>query len=204
MLNVKTLVVGAIQSNCFIVYNEEEAVVIDPGADGEYIVKTLYDMNLTVKHILLTHGHFDHIGAIEYIQKKYNCNVYINRADLVLLKNADLNLSSRFGTPIIYNGNVIEVGEETIELIGCNFTFISTPGHTPGSMCIKVNDFLFTGDTLFKSSIGRAFEPYGDTELEIYSIKEKLLLLEENLKCFAGHGPNTTLNYEKEYNPYLH
>lgn len=203
MLSVKNLAVGPLQSNCYIVYSNRDAVVIDPGSDGEYICQTLYDMSLNVRHIILTHGHFDHIGAVDYIQKKFNCDVYIHKYDAQMLKSPALNLSSRFGSPIAYNGSVIELSDESINLIGFDFSFISTPGHTPGSMCIRVEDYLFTGDTLFECSIGRAFDPYGDTELEISSIKSKILPLGDNLKCFTGHGPSTTISYEKQFNPYL-
>ncbi len=203
MLSVKTLTVGPMQSNCYILYNGSDAVVIDPGADETYIYNTINDMNLNVRRIILTHGHFDHIGAVGYLKDKFNCDVYIHKNDFEFLNNPSLNLSIRFNFPIVYSSDCITLTDETVNLIGHDFFFISTPGHTPGSMCIKVDNYIFTGDTLFKCSIGRAFEPYGDIELEIKSIKEKLLPLDNNLKCLTGHGDSTTIQYEKQFNPYL-
>jgi len=203
MLSVKCVTVGDISSNCYFVYEKNNCVLIDPGANGELICEYAKELNVTIKHILLTHGHFDHIGAVEYVKRYYNCDVYININDALLLNDSTLNLSDRFGCAIKYDGDYISVSDEILNLIGYDFEFITTPGHTPGSMCIKVEDKLFTGDTLFFNSIGNAFPPYGNTHLEISSIKTKILILDNNIRCYPGHGAYTTILNEKQFNPYL-
>lgn len=204
MLKIECISVGALSVNCYIVSNENRAVVIDPGDDFLTISEYIDKNNLVPEAVLLTHGHFDHIGACNAICQKYNIHCIINEADLNLLTDANLNLSLRFlGQPITYTGEVKTVTNQSVNLIGCEFGFISTPGHTPGSMCIKVEDYLFTGDTLFRLSVGNAFAPYGDFNKEIVSIKTKLLTLDFDYTCFTGHGDSTTLFYEKKYNQYL-
>lgn len=203
MLSVKCLPLGTIGANCYILYEGSDAIVIDPGEHGDIICDTAKQLNVNIKCVFLTHGHFDHIGAVGFIVDKYDCDVYINKKDAEFLNDTYLNLSDKFGKPIMYNSSYICVENEIIDFLGYDFEFISTPGHTPGSMCIKVGDIMFTGDTLFKCSIGRAFEPYGDTELEICSIKNKILTLGENIVCYPGHGEATSIYCEKHFNPYL-
>ncbi len=203
MISIKCVPLGSLGANCYFLCNQNEAVIIDPGSNEKLICNIINELNVNVKHIILTHGHFDHIGAVSFLKEHFNCNIYIHIDDVTLLKTPSLNLSDRFGTEICYIGDFISVGEETLNLIGYDFKFISTPGHTPGSMCIKVDNKLFTGDTLFRCSIGNAFPPYGDTDLEISSIKQKILCLDDNTVCYPGHGEPTTINYEKQFNPYL-
>ncbi len=203
MLSLKCIPLSILGVNCYILYNQNSAVVIDPGSDGELICEVVKELNVEIKHIILTHGHFDHIGAVSHLKEQFDCDVYIHNNDSLLLGDPSLNLSQRFTTRICYDGEFVSVGEETVNLLGCDFEFILTPGHTPGSVCIKVEDMLLTGDTLFKCSIGNAFAPYGNTQLEISSIKEKILLLDDNTVCYPGHGEHTTIHYEKHFNPYL-
>jgi len=203
MISVKSVTVGSLSVNCYILYDDKSAVVIDPGADGNVICAMAKELGVTIKHIILTHGHFDHIGAVGYIVKKYYCDVYLHEKDAEFLTNSFLNLSDRFGIDVAYDGSFITVKEQVLTLLGHDFKFIHTPGHTPGSMCIKVDGNLFTGDTLFRCSIGNAFSPYGDTDLEIISIKNKILMLDDSFICYPGHGETTTIKYERQFNPYL-
>lgn len=206
MLNVVPMSLGPLQTNCYILYNNNrKAVVIDPGADAEAIIKKISELDLYVECVILTHGHFDHIGAVDVICDKYGCYVIINKADSVFLTNSKYNLSDRFYTDgIIVNTNDIRcVDECSKKIIGFDFDFISTPGHSPGSMCIAVENYLFTGDTLFYLSIGNEFKPFGDMALEINSIKQKIVTLDKDYVCFPGHGESTSLFFEAQNNPYL-
>ena len=203
MLKVKCISVGPLGANCYLLYNQIDAIIIDPGFDGQTICDLASKLNIKIKHIILTHGHFDHIGAVSYIKDRFDCDVYIHKNDGAFLNNPSLNLSDRFASSILYDGAHTCVGEETLNLLEYDFKFISTPGHTPGSVCIMVEDMLFTGDTLFRCSIGNAFPPYGNTVQEIKSIKEKILKLDDSLICYPGHGEPTTIGYEKQFNPYL-
>jgi len=204
MLKVFTLPVGPLHSNCYILNsNDNRAVVIDPGDDFEKIDRHITSNRFTLNSIILTHGHFDHFGALNQLCEKYGCNVYIHSNDVLFLKDAELNLSSRMnGRSVIFDGTVIPVTEQTVSFIGADFRFIHTPGHTPGSVCILVEEMLFTGDTLFNLSVGNSFSPYGDLNLEIKSIKDKLFMLND-VTCYPGHGEKTSLEYEKKFNPYI-
>lgn len=207
MLKYKTVVVGMMQSNCHVIYNENtaEAVIFDPGDESHRIIKTVDSLNLKPCCVILTHGHFDHISATDEICSYYNIGLLININDKDLLQNPSYNLSIAF----MHNGitvdtkNVEYVSDEKRNIIGEEFEFITTPGHTNGSMCIKVSDILVTGDTLFYMSIGNAFPPFGDMYKEITSIKSKILTLKGDYVCLTGHGQSTRLSYEKNNNQYL-
>lgn len=206
MLEVKRLVLGAMQSNCYIAYDTEslQAVIIDPGADADRILNFCDTLGVTVHSIMLTHAHFDHMGAVNKLSESFGCGVIVCKDDAELLGDPVLNLSRQFGTEVtVCLQNVRLVENESITLIGKHFDFIKTPGHTNGSMCIKTDDILFTGDTLFYCSVGNAFPPYGDIEKEIASIKNKLFTLKGDFVCYPGHGRSTTLDFERHNNPYL-
>lgn len=207
MIEVKTITVGSLQCNCYLVYDTvtRHAVIIDAGADADLISEYISSMRLDVKHIILTHAHFDHIGAVDKLCKKYNSSIIMNIADRQLLIDPNYNLSSRF--PIdavtVKYPDIKYVTDETMKLIGHDFEFISTPGHSNGSMCIKVDNMIFTGDTLFYCSIGNEFPPFGNLLMEIESIKTKLFTISGDYICYPGHGPKTTLEYERCNNPYI-
>ena len=204
MLRIYSIPVGIMKSNCYVAFDDRKAVIIDPGADGERIIKAIKNTYLTPEAILLTHAHFDHFGAANEISEHFDIPVIVDVNDKHFLTDPDLNLSmSHLYTPVTFDGKVEVVHNQTLKLIGHNFSFIATPGHTPGSSCILVNDKLFTGDTLFKLSIGRAFAPYGNTEQIISSIKNKICIYEKDFICFPGHGEQTNLFYEMYHNPFL-
>lgn len=204
MLKLKKIVVGALETNCYILYDEGKSIVIDPGDDFQLIESFLLSENLTCEFILLTHAHFDHIKAVDSLVEKYGSKVLINESDFHLLTDAALNLSMNFYRKAITvkTKNIKTVKDEQMNLLGYTFNFVTTPGHTPGSMCIIVEDKMFTGDTLFYRSIGNAFPPYGNTTQEIESIKSKLYTLDFDYTCLTGHGLQTKLFYEINNNPY--
>lgn len=205
MLNVKCLSVGMLDTNCYIVYNNlNNAVIIDPGADSAGIIKNIDKLKLKPECVIFTHAHFDHIGAGNDICSYYNCYALVNINDEMLFTDGHLNLSQGFfGKDITFTNEYKTFDDgDIIKLIGESFRFISTPGHTNGSCCVEVGNLLFTGDTLFRLGIGNAFPPYGNTSLEISSIKDKLFVLDDHI-CYPGHGDATTLFFEKKNNPYF-
>ena len=200
------LTVGPMKSNCYIVYNNDtrKAVIIDPGDESSYIMRILDDYVLFPEHIILTHGHFDHIGAADILAEEFQCDIIMNKNDYHFLGNPILNLSKTYGlNTVVKCQRLTFVGDCQHHYIDAAFGFIHTPGHTPGSMCIAVGNMLFTGDTLFNDSIGRAFPPYGNTEQEIASIKMLMNKIKDDLNCHPGHGLNTTLDKERKYNAYI-
>ncbi len=206
---VKCLPVGAMSVNCYIYYDENtrDAVIIDPGAESKKIIRFIEDYNLNVKAILLTHAHFDHIGAIEVIKNELDVPVCLYESENEILKSAYLNLSQMFTRKeLSFEGDILFSENEVFEL---NEQFklkvMNIPGHTPGG-CVyycEADQVLFSGDTLFRGTIGRTDFDYSDSQGLIDSIKNKLLTLPDETKVFPGHGGQTEILYEKQYNKFL-
>lgn len=197
---VKTLPVGSYQANCYIIKDENsnKAAIIDPGANAEWIIKSCEELNAEVDVILLTHAHFDHDGAVEELKAKYNVPVYMHKEEENYM---NIDTSSVFGKlskvyKFMNDNDTIKVG--TLE-----FKCIHTPGHTKGGMCFLVNDKVFTGDTLFQGSIGRTDFIGGSFDEIIKSIEEKLMVLDKNVEVYPGHGPKSTIIFERMRNPFL-
>ncbi|MGL5380711.1 MBL fold metallo-hydrolase [Clostridium sp.] len=197
---VKTLPVGSYQANCYIIKDENsnKAAIVDPGANAEWIIKSCEEVNAEVDVILLTHAHFDHDGAVEELKAKYNVPVYMHKEEENYM---NIDTSSVFGKlskvyEFINDNDTIKVG--TLE-----FKCIHTPGHTKGGMCFLVNDKVFTGDTLFQGSIGRTDFIGGSFDEIIKSIEEKLMVLDKNVEVYPGHGPKSTIIFERMRNPFL-
>lgn len=198
--------VGVYAANCYIVYDEEnkEGIVIDPGGDAEDIIFEIKELDLNIKYIVLTHAHADHIAGIEGVKEYTNAQLAVHKLDESLLKNGLKNFSSKMATGIVeLNADILLENRDIISFGGLECHVIHTPGHTPGCISLKIEDSLFTGDTLFAGSIGRTDFEYGSYEEIINSIKSKLLTLPDNTKIYPGHGPSTTLKREKEYNPFI-
>ena len=203
MLQVKTLPLGAYQTNCYIVYGESSktCAIIDPGYEPAVILDRVQALGLTVDAILLTHGHFDHVGAVEAIVKATNCKLWMAQSDYTQFKNTE----NDFYYPL-HDCDFTEVwfceDQEELSAGGLTFTVYATPGHTNGSVCYACEDALFSGDTLFAGSCGRTDLPGGDWNTIKRSL-ERLAELEKDYTVFPGHGPSTTLAAEKNYNPYM-
>jgi glyoxylase-like metal-dependent hydrolase (beta-lactamase superfamily II) len=202
---IKTLTVGPIQANCFIVGCEDtrKAAVIDPGDEADRILMTLAEAKLTVDTIINTHGHFDHVGANKRMQAVTGAPILIHRLDAPMLSQLAAHAAawgmSADNSPApdrtIDQGDTIVVGNLT-------FTVSHTPGHTPGGVSLVTDKAVFTGDTLFSGSIGRTDFPGGDYATLIASIQKKLFALADDVTVYPGHMGNTTIGQEKRFNPF--
>lgn len=198
------LVVGQLQENCFILFDEnKDAFIVDPGASSENIIEAIEKNSLNIKYILLTHGHFDHVGAVASLAKKFKAPVYLSKKDRKFLETpAEVRVSS-FGMEIeAADVDVFVKENDEIPFSEGLIKVIETPGHTLGSVCYLFNNYLFAGDTLFNGSIGRTDFPESDHSLMIESLK-KLKKLDDEIYVLSGHGPESQMSYEKISNPYL-
>ena len=203
MLNVHTLPLGEYQTNTYIVHDSaaDTCVVIDPGYDAFRILEAVHALGLNLEAVLLTHGHFDHVGAVENLVTATGCRLWMHEADWSQFPSP----VTRFFYPLA-NSDFCEVwfcgDEEVIHAGGLSFTVLSTPGHTKGSVCYRCEDTLFSGDTLFAQSCGRTDLPGGNHRQLMQSLS-RLAGLEGDLTVFPGHGESTTLSRERKYNPYM-
>jgi len=195
-------VVGPLEVNAYVAADpvKKEAFLIDPGGDPGRIKRFLDRNGFTLKFIINTHGHGDHIAANGF----FKAPVYIHRLDADFLADPEKNLSATFGFPITSPGasRLLEDGE-TLAAGDMKMEILHTPGHTPGSISIRMGGAVFTGDALFRGSIGRTDFSYGDEELLIESIKNKLLVLDDDTVIYPGHGEPSTIGEERRSNPFL-
>ena len=195
MLKLHTLTLGLYQTNTYIIHDEHSKTccVIDPGYQANTILDKIAELGLTVEAILLTHGHFDHVGAVKDIVAETDCRVY--------LCSEELSMPRFITSGSLYHTHTY--GEaDALALAGLTIHIMHTPGHTPGSVCLLVEDTMFSGDTLFAGSCGRTDLPGGDWNTIQTSLK-RLASIEADLQVFPGHGESTTLAQEKQYNPYM-
>lgn len=206
-MKVEKITVGSLEENCYICVNEKTntGFVVDPGDDGEKICDFIQNKGYKITHIVLTHGHFDHVGALYEVKKLTDAKVLIHENDVPLLSDDRLNLSVFMGKcerkPV--KEDIVVKDNEMLETEDFCLEFLLTPGHTDGSMCVLTEDIMFSGDTIFKNSMGRTdFPPYGSFEKMKNSI-ERLKKLTKDYKVYPGHGAETTLGEEKRSNPYF-
>lgn len=203
---VKSIEVGPIGTNCYFVINEKnnQGVVVDPGGSSERIVTLLKELNLDVKAIFITHGHMDHIGALKDIKEFTKASIYVSKLDAPMLINPQSNLSAFMGAEISCPPADKNYGDgDEIEVGGLKFKILATPGHTPGGVCICIDNIVFCGDTIFCESVGRTDFPGGSYEQILKSIKTKILILSPETILYPGHGPATSVDWEKRRNPFL-
>ena len=205
-MNIETIIVGPIQVNCFIVSckSTNQAAIIDPGDDADNILNIVQTQSLDVKYILLTHGHFDHIGAVADVKKSTGAEIVMHKADNFLLDVAS-QTAAAFGLPAPDTFTVDLYVDDGDEILIGNLvsSIISTPGHSPGGICYKFDSDIFAGDTLFYGGIGRTDLPGGNYDQLIQSIQTKLFVLSDDMNVYCGHGPATTIGREKMYNPFV-
>jgi glyoxylase-like metal-dependent hydrolase (beta-lactamase superfamily II) len=204
----RQLPLGPLQTNCYIFSNEEkECLVIDPGGDANKLTSILQQQHLKPVAILLTHAHFDHIGAVDDIRQEWNIPVYIHKNEKDWLADPSLNGSQFFMAGAVKMSKPDELikGEGTLTIGNFSLKVYETPGHSPGSVSYYSDEagLVFSGDALFAGSIGRTDLPGGNHELLIKSIHDKLLTLPEDTLVLSGHGPETSIEAEMERNPFL-
>ena len=192
-MNIHTLPLGAYQTNTYIVENGGHCVIIDAGYAPEVILRFLRDHNLMADAILLTHGHFDHVGAVRELAVELECPVYLHEKELSMPPMMTAG-------PLYYTHTYGE--GDRLQLAGIAFRVLHTPGHTPGSVCLIAENHLFSGDTLFAGSCGRTDFPGGDWATIRKSLT-RLAGMENDYLVHPGHGESTTLAREKQYNPYM-
>lgn len=203
---LKQFVLGSIENNNYLLVDEEtkEAVLIDCTKKSAEIEDALKEYNAKLKYILLTHGHFDHVLGVNYFRDKYKCKAFIHKEDKIMLDNME-KFALNFGIPEAKAQNVDGfISEEDIVKFGkYEIRVIFTPGHTKGGVCYLVEDKIFTGDTLFFESVGRTDLPGGNFNQLKSNIQEKLFTLNEKIEVYPGHGPKSTIGYEKIHNQFL-
>ncbi len=204
-LTIQSFAVMPFDENCYVVSDDTgEGVVIDPGGMAKQILAYIREAKISVKAVLDTHGHCDHIGANDAIRDETGAPLYIHKEDAAMISDMKLNLSAFMGFRVISRpaehllseGDKISFGQSELEVI-------HTPGHTKGGVCFVGEGVAFTGDTLFAGSIGRSDFPGGSERDLIGNIKKKLLVLPDETKVYSGHGPSSEIGWERRCNPYL-
>ena len=202
---INTYVEGPVQANNYLVADEvsKEAVLIDCSDYEQKIVDYVADNSLTVKYILLTHGHFDHVLGINRMKEVLGAKVFVHSADREQVLNTR-DVMAMFGLPT--EGVVNPTVDGTLESAGVlslgnsEIKIIETPGHTPGGVCYLIEDTLFSGDTLFRGTIGRTDLPQGSFQQIKHSVKDVLFALDDNIKVYPGHAESSTIGFEKKFN----
>lgn len=191
--------------NTYIVGDEntKKCAVIDPGGDVSDVMRVLSKKSLQIEYIILTHGHGDHIGGVKELRSKTNAKViaHTDEAEMLIDKKKNLSSSMRCGAQE-FEADIYVKDKEKLALGDLKISFIHTPGHTRGGMCVRIGDDMFTGDTLFAGSMGRT-DLFGGDSKQIDKSLKKLARFEDNVKVYPGHGPSTTLGREKMSNPYM-
>ena len=203
-MEYQQFILGDIQTNCYLIWSQAEAGVIDPGGAADEVIRMIERRGLKLKWILNTHGHADHIAGNGQLQQRYPAPILIHPADREMLTSPMANLSAFIGAPVsspdagatVKQGDVLELGGEKIQVI-------ETPGHTQGGISLYIPGLLFAGDTLFLESIGRTDLPGGNHRQLLNSIRERLFVLPTETVVFPGHGPSTSIGHEMAMNPFL-
>jgi hydroxyacylglutathione hydrolase len=205
LAKIHTIVVGDLQTNCYILQSNNAAIIIDPGAQPERIVRFIRDIKVKPSRIIATHTHFDHVLGVDTVRAKLNIPFLIHRDDLSMLESMQSRVRQFMGFEVppppkvdryLRDEDVLTVGDETVRVL-------HTPGHSPGSISLSGPGYVFTGDALFNQSIGRTDLPGGDLKTLIHSIGDRLFKLDDNTTVYPGHGPETTIGDEKLANPFV-
>lgn len=207
-MNIKQIVTGAIQENCYLIDDNQTMLIVDPGSDADKIKAEIAASSAKPVAILITHTHYDHIGAVEAIRHEYNIPVYVSPIEQEWLTDPKLNFSGLMNHNDIEDiivqpaEHLFEMGQ-TLTFGDLSFKVVPTPGHSPGSVSFIFAEFVITGDALFRGSIGRTDLPFGDMEQLKKGIKAELFTLPDDLRAYPGHGPVTSIGREKKMNPFF-
>lgn len=201
-MELKTFITGSLLTNCYLIFEKDSksAFLVDAAPAAEQIKEFIREQRLNLEFIVLTHGHFDHIGGLNAFEEPF----YIHVKDAAFLKDANLNFSAFLGYSftVARDHQILETGP-SLSFRGRNIEVLHTPGHTPGSVSLKIENWLFSGDALFFDSIGRTDIPLASSKTLLTSIKEKILPLDARTEVYPGHGPATTVGREKGQNHFL-
>lgn len=205
-MQLMRIIVGPLQVNCFILADDatKEAIIIDPGDDGREILKYVADQKLTVRYIVNTHAHFDHVGANKAVKDATGAQLLLHEADAPVLATVSQH-ARMFGmsAPASPPADVFVKHGDAITAGGITLRVLHTPGHSPGGISLLGEGMVFTGDALFAGSIGRTDLPGGDLQTLLGAIKAHLLALPDDTMVFSGHGPASTIGDERRENPFL-
>ena len=207
-MKVGKFVLGPVATNCYIGINEEtkECFIVDPATCPPEFVSYIKNAGLTVKAVLLTHGHFDHIMGLDALLKEFSVPVYAHEAEREVLESEQLNSSaSMLGQPYSFSGADYVTNRQELRIAGFEIRVVYTPGHTIGGCCyyIEKEKALFSGDTLFHGSVGRTDLPTGSMGQLVSSVRDRLFVLPDDTQVYPGHMEETTIGYEKKYNPFI-
>ncbi|MCD6117592.1 MBL fold metallo-hydrolase [bacterium] len=205
-LKIKSFAVGPLETNCILVADSstKEACVVDPGDESEIILQELADEGWNAVKIVITHGHYDHIGALHKIVMETGAEVFINKKDEILIRDSVRNFSAFLGLDYKYDGKVSNISQGSkIKIGSLTLDVIEIPGHTPGSIGLAGNGFVIVGDTLFEGGIGRTDIPGGSSGQLLDSIQKQILSLPDDTVVYPGHGPKTTVGEERNGNPFI-
>ena len=206
-IEIKSMTLGMVATNCYLIINKEtkEALLIDPADNALRISNVIEENVCTLKAILLTHGHFDHIMALNELKKRYNVPVYAHEEEEDVLKQSSLNMSGMIGQIYTTQADIYVKDGEHLKLAGLDIIVLHTPGHTKGGVCYYLPEekVMMSGDTLFHCSIGRTDFPTGSMSQLVRSVKEQLFVLPDDVQVYPGHDSVTSIGYEKQYNPFF-
>jgi len=201
---LKCLPTGMFGSNSYILGQNGECAVIDAGVDWRSVGRAAGDSGLSIRYIVLTHAHIDHIYYADEIRRETGAKVLVHKDDSGMLSDPVSNGSAIFGNGRTFAGADCMLTDGThIEVGGLRLEVIHTPGHTPGGICLRTGMHVFTGDTLFRMSIGRTDLVGGDYNTLIDSIRNRLMMLDDSVEVHPGHGESTTIGYERKHNPFV-
>lgn len=207
MVTIEQLRTGVIQENCYLIFNEKSLLIVDPGAEDQRLIREIEKTGRKPEAILLTHTHYDHIGAVESLRKHFSIPVYVSPLEQEWLGDPTLNLSGLARhddmANIIVQPAEHEFEMKEYEIGGMRFTVVPTPGHSIGSVSFIFDDFVVTGDALFKGSVGRTDLYTGNLEQLLNGIRTYLFTLPDEFPAYPGHGDATTIEHEKRTNPFF-